>query len=451
MISARRVMVIAVLAFATFHSTWALTHGWPCMTLCLGCLAILTRVSSKRVAVYGGLALGLAFYGPQLGFFWNIFGAAAILLWLVLAFWIAVFLLLGNLAWRATPPAVAILLMPFLWTATEYFRGELYYLKFTWLSAGYSGCPQPWLATLGVYGVGFVMMAIASCLVGPVVRLRYVGVGACAVIGCVLWLVPTGPAKPADAAPTLRAAGVQLEFPNESGVAAALERLIAKEPGAQLLVMSEYTFRDPPPQLVRDICRRHGKYLIAGGKRRLPDGRYYNTAFVVGPDGNIVFEQAKSVPVQFFDDGLPAAGRRVWQSPWGPIGICICYDLSYRRVVDDLVAQGARMLVVPTMDAEYWGEYEHRNLHARIAPTRAAEYGIPVVRVCSSGVSQIVDDRGRVIASGGYPGQGETLAGDIWMKGAGRIPLDRHLAWVCLAVALGMLVYTRVKRRRLAQ
>ena len=418
------------------------------MMLCLGCLAMLTRVSSKRVAVYGGLVLGLALYGPQLGFFWNIFGAGAILLWLVCAFWTAIFLLLGNIAWRATPPAVATLLMPFLWTAAEYFRSELYYLKFSWLSAGYSAGPNA--GTLGVYGTGFVMMAVAACLVGPVARLRTLAIIASLLIWLLPMIVPLGPLKPSHRPPTLRVAGVQLEFPKESSVAAALERLIAKEPGAPLLVMSEYTFRDPPPQAVRDICRKHGKYLIASGKRHLPDGRFCNTAFVVGPDGNIVFEQVKSVPVQFFDDGVPATQRRVWQSPWGPIGICICYDLSYRRVVDDLVAQGARLLVVPTMDAEDWGAYEHRSLHARIAPTRAAEYGIPVVRVCSSGVSQIVDGRGRIVASADFPGQGDMLAADVWIKGAGRIPLDRHLGWVCLTVALGMLAYAGVRRKRLA-
>ncbi len=404
--------------------------------------------------MYGGLAIGLACYGPQLGFFWNIFGAAAILLWLVCAVWIGVFLLLSHLAWRSTPPAVATLLLPFLWTGAEYFRSELYYLKFSWLSAGYSGCPQPWVATLGVYGLGFAMMAIASCVVGPVGRLRHIAIGVCVALACVFLFAQLTPVKAPSAVPTFRVAGVQLEFPKESSVAAALEGLIAKEPGAQLLVMSEYTCRDPPPEAVRDICRKQGKYLIAGGKRRLPDGRFCNTAFVVGPDGNIIFEQAKSVPVQFFDDGVPASERCVWQSPWGPIGICICYDLSYRRVVDDLVAQGARMIVVPTMDAEDWGAYEHQRLHARIAPTRAAEYGIPVVRVCSSGVSQIVDRRGRIVASAGFPGQGEMLAADIWMDGAGRIPLDRYLGWVCVGAAVGaavgVAVYAWARRKRVS-
>ena len=31
----------------------------------------------------------------------------------------------------------------------------------------------------------------------------------------------------------------------------------------------------------------------------------------------------------------------MWDSPWGRIGFCICYDLSYRRVTDRLAALGA--------------------------------------------------------------------------------------------------------------
>ena len=63
------------------------------------------------------------------------FGAAAIALWLVLAFWLAVFL--GTLTecrvrWGDT---MAAFFAPVLWMGFEFFRGELYYLRFTWLNA----------------------------------------------------------------------------------------------------------------------------------------------------------------------------------------------------------------------------------------------------------------------------------------------------------------------------
>src|SRR6185295_5939558 len=105
----------------------------------------------------------------------------------------------------------------------------------------------------------------------------------------------------------------------------------------------------------------------------------------------------------FFNDGLPAREQKLWNSPWGKLGVCVCYDLSYRRVVDELIRQGAQALIVPTMDVAEWGEQQHR-LHARVAPVRAAEYGVPIFRLCSSGISQLVDDRGKVLSSAPFPG-----------------------------------------------
>jgi len=157
---------------------------------------------------------------------------------------------------------------------------------------------------------------------------------------------------------------------------------------------------------------------------------YYNTSFVVGTNGEIVFKQAKSVPVQFFDDGLPAQKQEVWNSPWGKIGICICYDLSYTRVTDRLIEQGAQLLIVPTMDLEDWGRHEHE-LHSRVAPVRAAEYGIPIFRLASSGISQAVSGEGNVITQTSLGTDGEILSAQLRLPRRGSLPLDRFLAPLC--------------------
>jgi apolipoprotein N-acyltransferase len=173
---------------------------------------------------------------------------------------------------------------------------------------------------------------------------------------------------------------------------------------------------------------KYHRYLIAGGIQWLDARRFYDTVFVIGPDGRDVFAQAKSVPVQFMDDGLPAPRRQVWESPWGKIGIAVCYDIGYASVMDDFIRQGAQGLIVPTNDPMHWGEFERRMLHGRLAPIRAAEYSVPVFGVWSSGESQLTDRYGRVIASAGFPGQGAIIAGPFNLQGPGRIPPDRILA-----------------------
>lgn len=194
------------------------------------------------------------------------------------------------------------------------------------------------------------------------------------------------------------------------------------------------------------------KFLIVGGKDSSPGTNYYNTAYVISTNGEVVFKQAKSVPIQFFKDGLPAPEQKVWDSPWGKIGICICYDLSYTRVTDELVRQGAQMLIVPTMDVAEWGRHQHE-LHARVAPVRAAEYGIPIFRVASSGISQGVSARGRVQSSAPFPGEGEILffGARLTPDQKGSLPLDRYLAPLCVGVTgifMGWLAYGWLRGRK---
>jgi apolipoprotein N-acyltransferase len=230
-------------------------------------------------------------------------------------------------------------------------------------------------------------------------------------------------------------AGVQLEFPDEDGIPATLDRLVRQYPNAELLVLSEYTLQGPPSEELKEWCRANQKFLIVGGRDETPGTNYYNTAFVISTNGEIVFQQVKCVPIQFFADGLPAPEQKVWDSPWGKIGIAICYDLSYTRVMDPLVRQGAQLLIIPTMDVVEWGRHQHE-LHARIAPVRAAEYGLPIFRVASSGISQGVNRLGQLRASAPFPGAGETIYFSAFVGPSGSVPRDRILAWLSVGVTV---------------
>jgi apolipoprotein N-acyltransferase len=239
--------------------------------------------------------------------------------------------------------------------------------------------------------------------------------------------------------PPLYIAGIQMEFPSPGVLPKALDKALAKNPDAQIIVLSEYTLDGPVPDSLKNWCREHARFLVVGGKDPVGTNDYYNTAFVVGTNGEIVFRQAKSVPIQFFKDGLPAPKQEVWNSPWGKIGICICYDLSYTRVTDRLVDEGAQLLIVPTMDVEEWGRHQHE-LHARVAPVRAAEYGIPIFRLASSGISQAVTGGGHVIAKTSFPGSVDILSAQLRLPVRGSLPLDRLLAPVCTGITVVVLL-----------
>lgn len=466
------VVVVALVGMALFHLAFqdvalhGLGLGW------LSCLFLLRRTACGRWAFYTGLAVGLGIYGPQLHFFWGLFGPAAVVLWLVLAFWLALFLLLLHGVDRYWGTGWAVALAPVLWLGLEFFRSELYYLRFSWLTAGSVVPPGTWpaaFATLGVYGIGALLMLGGAglgvliercwgrCTASP--RCRLGALPGLAVLPFLLWLPARLAPKPdpADATnPTVSLAGVQLEFPKEAEVLAHLDQVLEQHPRAELVLLGEYTFDGPPPEAVRDWCRRTGRWLVAGGKDPIPGGGFYNTAFVLSPEGEVVFRQAKSVPIQFFQDGTPAPRQAVWAWDRGEaagdplrVGLAICYDLSYARVLDRLVSQRPDLLLVPALDAVDWGRHQHR-LNARMTLVRAAEYRLPIFRVATSGFSQAVGPAGNLLAEGSVPGQGESLAAELRLerRTQAHLPLDRTLAIpaVILTAAMALLLVREQRR-----
>jgi apolipoprotein N-acyltransferase len=402
----------------------------------MACLFPLARLGTRRRAYYFGLGIGLAVYTPHLYFFKETFSWGAVALWYILPFWLGIFLMLGRSCLLRFGPVAWACLAPFLWTGLEFTRSELYYLRFSWLNSGYAFSDSSalhYVAAYGVYGIGFLFMAAVG-VAHLRERARWAGIGlltAAAVYPALLEAPRLSPQK------TLRVAGVQLEFRGAPSVITALNETIAKYPDASLLVLSEYTFTEPIPKGIKNWCRDHRKFLVVGGEDTTPGSNFYNTAFVVDTNGEIVFQQAKCVPIQFMKDGLPAPQQKLWDSPWGRIGLAICYDASYSRVTDELVRQGAQALVIPTMDITNWGEAQHL-LHARVAPMRAAEYEVPIFRLCSSGISEFVDASGRVVSSAPFPGDGAMLAAEIPLPEHGRMPPDRLLARISAGVVAAL-------------
>ncbi len=486
-LSPRRAVLLVAVAIVTFQ----MAFEWP--ALCwlvlayLGCLFALRRLKTPRQSFYVGLLVGLGVFVPQTWFLWRIFEVAAFPLWLILALFHGGFLLILNRVEARWSSVWALALAPVLWCGIEYFRCEVWWLRFSWLAAG--TCLPPaargWLMPFGVYGCGALGMGLAAwgCRLLEL-RVadwpRWTRIALPIALGGI-WIGTTWPSwsglKRDQPHSEVAVAGVQLEFPGVPEVRLALDRLQKAHPEAELLMLSEYTFDGPVPDPVKAWCRRQGKWLVAGGKEPVAEAgeprptspvhaparpnllfpsagageRFFNTAFVISPDGEVIFTQAKSRPIQFFKDGEPAQKRCVWPSPWGRLGLAICYDASYRRVMDEFVRQGAQALLIPAMDVEAWGEHQHR-LDARMARLRAVEYALPVFRVTSSGISQLMDGQGHELAMAPFPGPGDMLAGTLRLVSSDRrLPLDTWAAPACTVATAGVtivLVLGVVWRRR---
>lgn len=431
-----------ILSVSLFHAALFLPKlaGWLVL-LSLVFLLRLRRSSTVRRAFYGGLLVGIGIMGPQLLFFWKLFSVFSVALWFLLGIWFGIFVALGKRVESRFGREWGVAAAPFLWMGLEFIRCEVWPLKFAWLTPGFVLPPDWWAGSfhyLGVYGTGGLLV-YAAAWVADTSR------------GAIKWVLPAvlpagmiglPAANPGDEhAKSITVAGVQWEEPLPEQVIESLDEVLKRSPESQLIVLSEYTYQTEPPPELKAWCKRNKVHVLAGGVDRHMgehmEERVYNTAFLVGPEGEVVLKQVKSVPIQFMNDGLPARRQRLWESPAGKVGIAICYDMNYARVMDRLITREAELLVVPAMDVMNWGPHAHR-LSAQLAAVRAAEYGVPLFRLASSGFSRIVLPDGRIAKELGVPGQGEIISEKITLPGKGRRPFDRWLLWPCVGLTAGL-------------
>jgi len=119
----------------------------------------------------------------------------------------------------------------------------------------------------------------------------------------------------------------------------------------------------PGPTIDRmaEVARETGTVLIAPIFERAPDGLFYNAAAVIDPDGRVIGKYRKSsIPLMdvarsseprgnekfYFEPG--DLGFPVFPTPFGRIGILICYDRHFPEAARVLGLDGAEIVFVPT-------------------------------------------------------------------------------------------------------
>jgi len=157
--------------------------------------------------------------------------------------------------------------------------------------------------------------------------------------------------------------------------------------------------------------------LIGGNEHHYASNQDANALTVVTPQGAIGGSYAKRQLVPF-GEYVPKAFK--WLSafhltiydryrgpdrqplldtggPAGKVGAAICYESSYSRFTQEQVARGANVLVVVSDDT-WFGRTPAGDQHADIAALRAVESDRYLIRAAPTGISEIIDPTGRVIA-----------------------------------------------------
>jgi predicted amidohydrolase len=158
--------------------------------------------------------------------------------------------------------------------------------------------------------------------------------------------------------------------------------------GAELLVLPEYACLDaipaPLPDLAAELeagcalhdailaamrreATRHGVWLLGGSLPvRREDGSVVNHAPLVAPDGCVAF-QDKHRTTRFEAEmwGVsPGGPPSVFQTPWGQIGVSVCYDVEHPPLPRAQVEAGAWLILVPT-DTDTLAGFNRVRLAAR--------------------------------------------------------------------------------------
>ncbi len=183
---------------------------------------------------------------------------------------------------------------------------------------------------------------------------------------------------------------------------------------------------DPFLAGMRDLARETGAWILTGSLVIDPageagadpgEGRLANRSFLIDAAGGIVARYDK---IHMFDIDLPGGesyresnayrpggGTVVAETPWGKLGMTVCYDLRFPYLYRALAHAGADFLSVPSVFTVPTGTaHWHVLLRARAIENACfvfapAAWGEHAGGRRSYGHSLIVDPWGKVLADGG--------------------------------------------------
>lgn len=478
------------------HLDW----GW---LVWVGLVPLLATFPHKRLrqSVGTSVVFGVTFFGGLL--YWlAIFAAHALGLGLGIVAWLvgtvaqtSVMVLFvlgaqglsrsGNVwAWRLGIPA--------LWTVGEWMR-QLGPLGTGWGGLAYTqhgALPVLQMTKLtGVWGLAFLIVLVNVALL-EVWRRRQITRFAWATVGLVCLALVGGLVvlRTERLQPTFVAAALQSNVnPNVASLDAPyVQRVMstysaqgreAAGRGAILTVWAEAVFpgylrwnpvlRD---EIAHDAIQNRQTILIGSNDRLPGQTADSNALFVMTPDGQFgrAYDKRQLVPwgefvpfrrqLPFLEklhlDVLDRQRGDTQQPlldagpPIGPIGSVICYESSYPRLTQEQVVRGARLLVIVTDDTWYEKTAAPRQ-HAAFAAVRAVECDRYLVRSAATGVSQVIDPNGRILAEAGLFRQA-VVAAPVQSRTT-RTPFVRWGDWfvgVCGFLLLGLIALSVRDRRR---
>ncbi len=381
--------------------------------------------------------------------------------------------------------ASALFAFPALWTLFEWLRGWIF-TGVSWLALGYSQVDSPlagFAPVVGTYGVSFVTALCAGLLVvvvtgsgkarlaGGVALVLAFGLGQ--LLKKIDWTSPQGA--------LLKVALLQGNIPQDlkfqadryAATLAIYKRLVQASEG-QLIVLPETAiprFLDAvDPSYLKDIERiaaeRRADILI-GVPIRDSDGRYFNSVISVGTSPSQRYDKSHLVPFgEFMPPGfgwivktfaIPLTDFSLGPENPKPLALAgqlvapnICWEDAFGEEIIRQLPQAT--LLANVSNVAWFGDSLAPAQHLQISRMRALETGRTMLRATNTGVTAIIDPRGRVVArlpqftEGILTGEVQGYVGASPYVKSGNTPI----VLVCV-VLLGALVFTRRRVGRVGE
>ncbi|UCF29829.1 MAG: apolipoprotein N-acyltransferase [bacterium] len=430
--------------------------GWLCGTVWF---AVSLNWLTQTIRLYGGLPLVAS-------------GLLILLLGCVLGLYIGIFALTVRCI-SDWPGAWWFLVIPPAWVLIEYARSWIP-APFPWLLLGTVFWKYPavsgFYGLFGVYGLSFILVLVNALVWRTLEDRRRPGGGRLAAVRLVAFMVPVllmylalSVQGATDEEASIRIGIVQGNYDQGLKWSESLKEEIvrtyvglsdqAAAAGASLILWPETSvtsYFQSDTQLsgqLRAFSRQRDVHLVFGSPAfQWREGRHvlYNRAYHLAPDGGVrSYDKIRLVPfgeyvpfrplLSFAARLVPGEGQFVPGKPTDPFplsvpaGPLICYEASMPDLSRDQVRRGARILLNLTNDAWFgtsWGPYQH----LAMAAVRAAELRTPLLRAANTGISAVIDDRGRIVKRLGLLERGVIVA-DV-TPGSGGTMYSRWGDWI---------------------
>lgn len=407
--------------------------------------AALNQAKSRSEAVGLSLTMGLTFFLCSLHWLTYVTAGG----WLALAFLETSFLLLFGLAFlkfRGFQNVwVRVFAVSTAWCAFEFMRAEVPVFSFGWNLIAYSQSDYPWVRlaadTAGTYGLGFAMAFVNMSIFESVNAFRqkknFILPSAAALLTLTAVLAHGAyHDRPLSENPRIvRVALTQGNIPQSvKWEAVAREKILeiyqkltelSSYDQPDIIIWPEaaypgYFNRDYEQIRILELVRKIGVPVLVGSPHWGGDDRAFNSAYLIGADGDVKqrYDKIRLVP---FGEYVPLGPLLAWLKPMAEtLGVSdfsagkdftvfqtmngevsfsslICFEDTFPVLAREFTRRGADFLAVITNDA-WFGPTSAGYQHEQASIFRAIENGVPVVRAANTGVSSFISARGQVLS-----------------------------------------------------